>query len=74
VDELARVVERRPTGALHHQRTPGGPLELQGPVTVRSADRRVALEGGAAKPCRCGQSRNQPFCDGSHLAVEFAAS
>jgi CDGSH-type Zn-finger protein/uncharacterized Fe-S cluster protein YjdI len=43
-----------------------GPLLLAGPVTVRSADGRVALEGGKASLCRCGQSRNKPFCDGSH--------
>lgn len=23
--------------------------------------------------CRCGQSKNKPFCDGSHLAARFDA-
>jgi CDGSH-type Zn-finger protein len=23
--------------------------------------------------CRCGQSRNKPFCDGTHKDVEFRA-
>lgn len=50
-----------------------GPLRLEGPLTVRSADGRVALEGGEATLCRCGQSRNKPFCDGSHARAGFKA-
>ena len=43
-----------------------GPYRLRGPVVVESADQRVRLEGGQASLCRCGASRNKPFCDGSH--------
>jgi uncharacterized Fe-S cluster protein YjdI len=51
---------------------PNGPLFLRGRirivddagVTVRE-DTRVAL-------CRCGASRNKPFCDGSHRKVGFS--
>jgi CDGSH-type Zn-finger protein/uncharacterized Fe-S cluster protein YjdI len=50
-----------------------GPLLLAGPVTVRSADGRVTLEGGQASLCRCGHSRNKPFCDGSHRGAGFVA-
>ncbi|HXZ69075.1 MAG TPA: CDGSH iron-sulfur domain-containing protein [Alphaproteobacteria bacterium] len=34
-----------------------------------------AVEVEAGKPyfwCACGQSKNQPFCDGSHKGTEFA--
>lgn len=52
---------------------PNGPLLVEGPVQlvdtsgnpVDTTDRpRVAL-------CRCGQSGNKPFCDGSHGRVGF---
>ena len=51
--------------------TTDGPLRLEGSLTVRSADGRVALAGGRADLCRCGQSRNKPFCDGSHARTGF---
>ncbi len=50
-----------------------GPLVAEGPVTVQSADGRVTLTGGRAALCRCGQSRNKPFCDSSHLTAGFKA-
>ena len=60
-----------PDGRLRITPTADGPLELRGPLTVRSADGRVALEGGRATLCRCGGSRNKPFCDGSHTGRGF---
>ncbi len=64
---------RPATGPLRVTVSADGPLLLDGPLTVRSADGRVALAGGQAALCRCGQSRNKPFCDSSHLKAEFKA-
>ncbi|NOT33873.1 MAG: hypothetical protein HOP12_06855 [Candidatus Eisenbacteria bacterium] len=46
-----------------------GPYVLTGPLVVESADGRVRLEGEITSLCRCGHSRNKPFCDGSHGQV-----
>ncbi len=53
-----------------------GPLLVQGPVqiidhqgnafTVPPGKDLIAL-------CRCGQSKNKPFCDGSHRTCGFQA-
>jgi CDGSH-type Zn-finger protein/nitrite reductase/ring-hydroxylating ferredoxin subunit len=65
--------------------TPNGPYEVSGNVPI-IPKRAVVSEDGeplawatsetlpSESPtflCRCGQSRNQPFCDGSHLTADF---
>jgi CDGSH-type Zn-finger protein len=49
-----------------------GPVWLKGNVPLESSDgfkyeirNRIAL-------CRCGESGNKPFCDGSHIPVKFS--
>jgi CDGSH-type Zn-finger protein len=43
-----------------------------GPYAVR-ADMRLDGErvGFRATLCRCGASKNKPFCDGTHWTIEF---
>jgi CDGSH-type Zn-finger protein/uncharacterized Fe-S cluster protein YjdI len=48
-----------------------GPLELQGPFAIRSADGKTMLAGTRTKLCRCGQSSAKPFCDGTHKRIGF---
>ncbi|UCF18754.1 MAG: CDGSH iron-sulfur domain-containing protein [Gemmatimonadota bacterium] len=50
-----------------------GPLLLQGAVEIRSADGTATFRGQKAALCRCGASKNKPFCDGSHKTIRFSA-
>jgi len=49
---------------------PDGPLCLTGRIQVEVAGRVVADTDETAL-CRCGHSRNKPFCDGSHRTAGF---
>lgn len=46
--------------------TDHGPYRVDGDVTVRSVDGAILRTGGPAYLCRCGGSRNKPFCDATH--------
>lgn len=50
----------------------GGPLYVRGDVRLLAANDGLIAEGPRMALCRCGQSRNKPFCDNSHRAAGFA--
>jgi CDGSH-type Zn-finger protein len=52
----------------------GGPLWLRGGVSVVAADGWEYEVRNRVTLCRCGQSDNKPFCDGTHVAVNFRES
>lgn len=60
-------------GGLQIRRAPNGPLLLSGDVTLVTAAGRPAWRGSKCALCRCGASKNKPFCDGSHKAAGFVA-
>lgn len=41
------------------------------PVCAQKAPYALELEAGDYWWCSCGQSKKQPFCDGSHKGTEF---
>jgi uncharacterized Fe-S cluster protein YjdI/CDGSH-type Zn-finger protein len=88
-DDLAKVIERCPSGALQYKRLDGVPEESapepvhvtpirNGPLLVRGRV-EVHRDDGTlellprASLCRCGQSANKPFCDNSHIRIGFRA-
>lgn len=51
--------------------TPHGPYRVTGDVEVVSPDGSVYEGRNRQTLCRCGQSKNKPFCDGSHWYAKF---
>lgn len=86
-DEIVEVVSRCPTGTLTYERKDGGagkeppkeniatlaqdgPIYISGNIEIKTSEgqqreTRLAL-------CRCGASKNKPFCDNSHLEAGFS--
>ncbi len=90
VERLVEIAHVCPSGAIRYRRKDGKadegapPVNLitireNGPYAVRADmqlngqlnDQRGEFR---ATLCRCGASKNKPFCDGSHNEVNFAAS
>jgi CDGSH-type Zn-finger protein len=50
--------------------SPDGPMQCNGPLTLRDSQGRSAF-AEMTMLCRCGASRNKPYCDGSHRHIGF---
>ncbi len=51
-----------------------GPLLIQGDFKIVDAQgNEYSVDGDVAALCRCGQSDNKPFCDGTHRPAGFEA-
>jgi CDGSH-type Zn-finger protein/uncharacterized Fe-S cluster protein YjdI len=85
-DEVAALALACPSGAIAYERLDGGAAEApplvntarvreNGPVALH-ADMDIVGHGAALRAtlCRCGHSKNKPFCDTAHAAAGFAAT
>jgi CDGSH-type Zn-finger protein/uncharacterized Fe-S cluster protein YjdI len=85
-EALREIAHLCPSGAIRYARKDGGPEEAPpqvnlwavreaGPYAVRG---ELRIDGfpmqTRATLCRCGASKNKPYCDGSHKEVNFTAS
>jgi CDGSH-type Zn-finger protein/uncharacterized Fe-S cluster protein YjdI len=85
-EALMYVALNCPSGAIRVSRHDGGANEISpmvntilvrenGPLAI-NAEIVVAEApiGTRATLCRCGESKNKPYCDSSHIAAGFAAT
>ncbi|MCB1476082.1 MAG: CDGSH iron-sulfur domain-containing protein [Rhodobiaceae bacterium] len=84
--DLRSVCHNCPSGAITYEPKgdlPGEPAPLvnvvktreHGPYEFRGTLRIEGEKSGyRATLCRCGASKNKPFCDGSHNAIKFRAT
>lgn len=83
---MAQLAHNCPSGAIRYERVDGGaaeqppivntvrvrengPLAVNAPLVINGQD-----QGLRTTLCRCGSSKNKPFCDGSHTSAGFLAT
>ena len=60
-------------GYLRITPSPNGSLKLLGEFELRSSDGQTIHQGNRVSLCRCGGSKNKPFCDSTHRTNGFEA-
>jgi len=87
VKEIIETVEKCPSGALSYtigsrryqdlERKPAitaaknGPLHLTGGIRMKDDQQNRPESKEHCTLCRCGESENKPFCDGTHRDINF---
>ena len=87
LENIRAVIEKCPSGALSYlingQPQPvsdceatitiekNGPLRITGGIELKDTNWGQGASQEHYTLCRCGASKNKPFCDGSHQAINF---
>jgi CDGSH-type Zn-finger protein len=87
LEHIKAIVEKCPSGALSYSINgqlqavsdceatitieKNGPLRITGGIEFEDANWGQGASQEHYTLCRCGASKNKPFCDGSHFAINF---
>lgn len=87
VEAIIAVIEQCPSGALSYSIggkqidqgtvadgisvSTNGPYHVSGEIALKDPSRDSDDTPGRYALCRCGASKNKPFCDGSHWDINF---
>ena len=87
IDEIIAVIKKCPSGALSFTMenidgpapdpesaifiSPNGPYVVSGCPDLVNTNWREGASKQQYTLCRCGASKNKPYCDGSHWSIEF---
>ena len=86
-EELKAQIAKCPSGALSYElnnQKPGkgsyetkvevlanGPLLVNGKILVKDKEGKEEVKTETTAFCRCGHSNNKPYCDGTHVTINF---
>ena len=86
-EEIIDIIKQCPSGALTYSVedapetieisdasifvAPNGPYVVKGKVELVETPRSKGASETNLTLCRCGASKNKPYCDGSHWEIEF---
>lgn len=51
--------------------SPNGPLLIFGKLKIKTPEGELEKDSKVTAFCRCGGSKNKPFCDGTHQKIDF---
>ena len=87
LEHIKALIEKCPSGALSYSikgqaqpaadREPAITIEKNGPLRITGGIELKDANWGQGAPqehytlCRCGASKNKPFCDGTHAKISF---
>lgn len=86
VDDIIAAVDRCPSGALSYTVggdtsagasepavtvAKNGPYVVTGGIEIMGQKLAAGVSGDKVTLCRCGGSKNKPFCDGTHWHIGF---